>query len=381
MTRHNYRAAVAEIVWSLGVTKAMASMAVTGSFLTYGIGQIFNGFIGDRIKPKTMIFLGLCATTLCNVVMSKLSSVYIMTAVWCINGFAQSMLWPPLTRIMSENLSADRYRKTVTAVITASSLATISIYFIVPLCITLSGWRAVFLLSAAFGLTAGIIWLISIDRLTESNKEPGEKEKEKTATPVVSFKSLIFGSGLIYVIIILMAHGILRDGITTWMPSYINDVYQFGTSLSILNTAILPIFSVISLSFASRLFKSVQNELKASAILWSLGFISSFIFVFVYASQAFVSILMMALVTGCMHGVNLMLIGVFPARFKDTGRVSTVSGLLNAFTYLGSALSTYGIAAVSDHYGWKTTVLLWCIIACIGTLLSFVHFKKEKSTL
>ncbi|NLY96448.1 MAG: MFS transporter, partial [Clostridiaceae bacterium] len=212
MTRHNYRAAVAEIVWSLGVTKAMASMAVTGSFLTYGIGQIFNGFIGDRIKPKTMIFLGLCATTLCNVVMSKLSSVYIMTAVWCINGFAQSMLWPPLTRIMSENLSADRYRKTVTAVITASSLATISIYFIVPLCITLSGWRAVFLLSAAFGLTAGIIWLISIDRLTESNKEPGEKEKEKTATPVVSFKSLIFGSGLIYVIIILMAHGILRDG-------------------------------------------------------------------------------------------------------------------------------------------------------------------------
>ena len=63
MTRINYGAAVAEIILSLGITKAMASMAVTGSFITYGAGQIFSGVVGDHIKPKTMIFFGLLVTS------------------------------------------------------------------------------------------------------------------------------------------------------------------------------------------------------------------------------------------------------------------------------------------------------------------------------
>ena len=389
ITRINYGATIAEIVLSLDITKASASMAVTGSFITYGLGQIFNGIIGDRIKPRTMIFLGLCVTSICNIIMSALSNVYIMTVIWCINGFAQSMLWPPLTRVMSENLSPVEYQKTCVAVSASASAATIAIYLTVPLCITFSGWRPVFLLSAACGLAVSFIWIISVNSLTSSSHDINEdidKDLDKNTddnmiikptAPSMNFLTLLFHSGLNYVIVIILLHGILRDGITTWMPSYINDVYHLGTSISILNTAILPVFSIISLLAASYLYKSVKNEVKTSAIIWILGLICSFILIFVFKAQVVVSILMMAIITGCMHGINLMLIGIFPARYKSTGRVSTVSGILNAFTYVGSAISSYGIAALSDKFGWKTTIITWCIIALFGTIINIICIKNS----
>ena len=77
----------------------------------------------------------------------------------------------------------------------------------------------------------------------------------------------------------------------------------------------------------------------------------------------------MALIVGCMHGVNLMLITVVPKRFAQSGRVSTYSGLLNACTYIGAALSTYGFAALAQGAGWRFTILIWMLTALTGCIL------------
>ena len=79
--------------------------------------------------------------------------------------------------------------------------------------------------------------------------------------------------------------------------------------------------------------------------------------------------LLMALLVGCMHGVNYMLIGMAPRQFKRFGRVSLVSGALNSCTYVGAAVSTYGIALLSETLGWHRTSLLWALIAAAGAVL------------
>lgn len=48
LTRHNYAAALAEIVRSMGITKEQGSFAITGMFITYGLGQLLSGWLGDR---------------------------------------------------------------------------------------------------------------------------------------------------------------------------------------------------------------------------------------------------------------------------------------------------------------------------------------------
>ena len=46
--RLDYSASLVALVSDLGITNTAASVAVTGSFITYGIGQVICGFIGDK---------------------------------------------------------------------------------------------------------------------------------------------------------------------------------------------------------------------------------------------------------------------------------------------------------------------------------------------
>ena len=61
-----------------------------------------------------------------------------------------------------------------------------------------------------------------------------------------------------------------------------------------------------------------------------------------------------------------------PPFFEKSGRVSTVSGVINSCTYIGSAVSTYGIALLSEKMGWNFTTFVWFLIAISGTLICFV---------
>ena len=81
------------------------------------------------------------------------------------------------------------------------------------------------------------------------------------------------------------------------------------------------------------------------------------------------SVFFSALLTGCMHGVNLIQICMIPPFFKKQGNVSTVSGVLNSCTYIVSATSTYGIAVLSDRIGWSSTLLIWVLLTFAGTLI------------
>lgn len=167
----------------------------------------------------------------------------------------------------------------------------------------------------------------------------------------------------------IVAQGILRDGLTTWMPTFIAENYQLGSALSILTAVVLPVFSLVCIFLTSHLHSRLGNELITSTVVFALGSAASCLLPLLHNGGAAASVLLMAVTTGCMYGVNMMLIGRLPAYFSRYDCVSTLSGILNACTYVGSALSTYGIAAVSSRMGWSVTMVLWAVIALLGTLL------------
>lgn len=69
MTRINYGAVLVEMVADTGFTKAQLSMAVTGSFITYGVGQIVSGWLGDRLSLKKLMAAGLSVTAGINMIL------------------------------------------------------------------------------------------------------------------------------------------------------------------------------------------------------------------------------------------------------------------------------------------------------------------------
>ena len=363
ITRTNYGAIIAEMVNATGYSKSLLSMALTGSFITYGAGQIISGICGDRFSPKRLISCGLCVTVLTNLLIPFCRSPYQMLIVWCINGFAQSFLWPPLVRLMTTMLSEQDYKIASTKVSWGGSMGTIVVYLISPALIATMGWKSVFWVSASIGILMIVIWnKLACDVEAAPKKQTASDQKFAGGR---LFTPLIFG-----IMLAIVLQGMLRDGVTTWMPSYISETYRLSSVISILTGVVLPVFSIVCFQLATWLYiRKFQNPLVCAGVFFGAGVLSALGLYLLTGQNAAFSIVFSALLTGCMHGVNLILICMIPPFFKKSGNVSTVSGMLNACTYIGSATSSYGIAVLSETLGWSFTLLTWLFIAAAGTVV------------
>ena len=111
-----------------------------------------------------------------------------------------------------------------------------------------------------------------------------------------------------------------------------------------------------------------------------LGALAAAVLYLGHGLGAAVAILMLATIGGCMNGINLLFVSILPTYFKKHGNISTVTGVLNSTTYVGSALSTYGIAFVSVHFGWSASALVWLILGTVSTALCLVNAPKWEKT-
>lgn len=366
MTRINYGAVISEMVSATGFAKSALSMALTGSFITYGAGQIVSGICGDRCSPKKLLCGGLTVTIIMNLLIPLCVSPYQLCAVWCVNGFAQSFMWPPMVRMLSAYATAEEYKSASARMSYGGSLGTIVIYLISPLILSRFGWKAVFYFSAICGCIMLVLWNILLRQL------PPLPQREP-AVAATGEKSRFFSPLLLVILVAVMLQGMLRDGVTTWMPSYIAETYHWDNAAAILSGCILPIFSAVCLWLASRLYiHKLRNPVSCATVFFLGGLIAALGLYCFTGRNAAVCVVCAALLTGCMHGVNLALICMIPPFYKESGNVSTVSGILNACTYVGSAVSTYAIAVLSQRVGWSNTVLIWMLIALLGTILCCV---------
>ena len=388
ITRLNYAAVIAEIVESENILKSDAALATTASFITYGLGQLVSGWLGDRVSPKWLLVFGLLLTAGMNLTMPVCGSVAAMVAVWGINGFAQSMLWPPIVRLMAAYFDRDWYDRACFYTLVGSSSANILLYITAPLVIRTIGWRGLFYVCAGGALVICAVWILCMGAFEKKHGvveqgRPGRTAMNTAApgdTAGVSLRALILGEGLLFVLVSIVMQGILKDGVTTWLPSYLVEVFHMDTGSSILSSVILPVFSILSFKLCGWLNrKTCDNEIIFSVILFAVGSVCSLALAALFTTSAAVSVVLVAILTGSMHGVNLMLICTLPARFAHTGKVSLISGVLNACTYVGSAISTYGFALIAQAFGWRTTVVCWAVIAGIGLVMCAIGGRKCRS--
>ncbi|MBQ5910683.1 MAG: MFS transporter [Clostridia bacterium] len=370
--RLDYAASLVAIVNDLGVSNTAASAAITGSFITYGLGQIVFGFVGDKFSPVKIITLAMLGTVLVNALVSFCSSILLITVLWCFNGIFQAMIWPPLCRFIAEQTTSDQYSNAITTVGLSASVGTIFVYLFVPFILSNTVWRNVFRSMSVCGIVILVLWMISTRGVKFAKAEPSAQVSEKDT----SVFKMIAVAGLVPIFFIIILQGILRDGIHTWLPSMINAEFKLSESSSVLSTAVLPVLSILSVLASNFFFSKLKNEIKTASIIFTTAAIATIPLGLVNGLPPLLSIFLAALISGCMHGVNHMVISLIPRRFHKYGLMSTFSGILNAFTYVGSALSTYAFASVSDNFGWGAVRILWLAIGVVGASLCIFKLKS-----
>lgn len=374
ITRINYAAVLVEYVKSTGFTTEQASLALTGLAIFYGAGQLISGFMGDIFKPKYLIFSGLVTTTVMNFLLPLCKTPVALAAVWCINGLAQAMMWPPIVKILTAKLSIDDYKKATVKVSYGSQLATVSIYLFAPVCIKFSGWQTVFYIASACAAVMSVIALVFLPDVGVTKRERSdaigatEANNGKIAFPYVLFISIMF---------VTLLQGIMRDGVANWLPTYVESEFSVPSEFAILMGVAPPVFTLlcyeITVFFSRKVFK---NEMLCCAAMFLPSVAGALVLAFFPNSHVALSVALTTLINGSMHGVNLILTSHLPPYFKKTGRISFISGLINSCTYLGSALSGYGFAAVSTRFGWSGTIAVWTAVCFFGFLVCLVLSKK-----
>lgn len=386
LMRINFATMIVKICSDMSVEKSALAIVVTGLTITYGGGQIVSGFLGDKFKPQNILTVGLFLAAICNVAMYFCSAIPIMTAVWCVNGFAHSMLWPPIVRLMSMYLSDEEYGYSAVRVSWGSSFATILLYVVCPLLLYIMSWRTVMLICAAGGAAIGLVWTLGNKKLLSMPVESksGEKKNDGESARVPLPKFVFFPIALIMIGIILQ--GVLRDGVQNWMPSYLLESFGMSEENAIFATVILAIFSIVSFAVFDFIHRKLfKNEVFCAAMIFAFATLSALALYFcnLVFDVAAVSMILMAFISAGMHGINLMLITVVPKRFVKSGKVSTFSGILNACTYIGASLSTYGFAVMAENFGWNVTIFMWAVVAACGLgvcLLASPLWKKFRRT-
>ena len=378
VTRINFAAIIQEVITDTGFAKSSLSVILVCLSITYGAGQIINGFIGDKVKPQYMILCGISLSSIINFIFPFCSaSIPAMCALWAVNGFAQAMMWPPIVQIIVRTTSGAVYNDAMVVVSCGSSVGTILVYLSAPLLISAFGWQGVFYVCSAIGVLAALIFLLLQRYIhlppiqkdaslplagAEKDKDPhADKKKGGFHFPASALFPILFIS------LGIILQGMLRDGISTWMPSYLVDVFGFENGNSILTTVLLAIFSMISFYLVSWIYhRFFQNEVVCAVWIYGVAILCAAILCLFHDTNAVLSIILLMLLTACAHGVNLMLISHVPKRFRKYGNISTISGCVNACTYVGSAISTYGIALLVEKTGWRFTIGTWILIAALG---------------
>mgnify|MGYP000479551624 CR=1 FL=1 len=255
------------------LTKSQAGFISMVYFFAYGIGQFCNGMLGDRFHPGKMIFTGLAIAAGANLCMGFVSGFGAM-----VSGLGNQRLRtgndlaagdPDLRRDGkpgTEDEVLRQYRILAggrnAGFVSAGGSGDVLI-----------GWRAVFGAAAICLCVMAVIWILGFGKIEKCGKDPEEEtadvdnDESTAANTVNAGKQAWRGSGILMVLFPVLIHGMLKDGVTTWVPTYITETFLTSPAFSILVTTVLPIVNLTGAYLAQYLYQKCKKQ-EAAAAVW-----------------------------------------------------------------------------------------------------------------
>ncbi|MHB8063318.1 MAG: MFS transporter, partial [Ruminiclostridium sp.] len=239
-------------------------------------------------------------------------------------------------------------------------------------------------------LSFSILWVlkmrnhpseVGLEAPNPVNVNSKEKAAENTEAP--SLVKIIVESQLYLVAIACIAQGVIKDGITLWTPSFLQDSFQLGQQSVAVFSLIVPLVSILGIVLAGWLNKLFKENEKVP-IMFLLFFTSLFCILLFYFSgkNMYIDILLLSLSSALMYGANTLLLTIIPLKFFGYNKVSGIAGFLDFCSYLGAGFSGFLTGSIVDGAGWKYMMLLWAILAILGIgSMALLHTCKRAKTL
>ena len=377
LTRYNYAAALVVIEDLPGFNEANASYPLTAMFIVYGSVQLLSGYLGDKIAPEKIVCTGLLGTCILNLIIPLCASPVMMTVIWGLNGIAQSLMWPPIVKILTDNCTKDDYGKYIVYVMFGTGLGTIIVYSGAPAILKIWNWTGIFIIPAVIAAVMALIWVIAYKKIVSHAEEveiyvPETAKKDAGKVKFTSAAILL----LVFIMLANIMQGLLRDGSATYMPKYMKDVFAFDASLAILTGIALPLGSKVVSLFTSIIHRRIlKNEASTTTLFF---FIMTLCFGTLFIAENYnpwLSIVLFTIANASSHAINFMYTTIAVPHFERFGKASFIAGLINSSVYIGSALTTWCTPFMVTNFGWTGVMLTWLITSALGLIVCVISIK------
>lgn len=379
----NYAANINQIMAFYHVDHSSAGLVSTLFFFAYGIGQVINGLLCKKYNLKWVIFFSLLTSGIMNFIVGFSNNFAFVKYLWLINGFSMSILWPSLIRLLSENLGTKEMAKASVIMGTTVATGTFLIYAISALFVKLD-FKLSFYLPAITFLIVAFVWFFVFSGVVKLAKEECGQEDRQILENAGTAREPFNKSTLLLSIVMLGFYGVatnlIKDGLTTWVPSILKEQYDLSDSFSIILTLALPAIAIFSNAFTVILHKKIPDYVLHSAGLFLCsGVIIGVVIGGVSLNQFWLTLIGFTGVCFLVSASNSLITSIFPLFMKGKVNSGFIAGILNGCCYLGSTLSSYGLGAIADNFGWITvfwTLFAVCMAVCIGAVLYLLIKRK-----
>ena len=379
--RNILSAAMPQLAENKVFTQSSLGSMASALLLFYGLGQLINGFIGNRISAKYMVTAGLGIAGILTILFAYTTNSVFGIGIWAVVGFFCSMLWGPLSKLIGENTEKSAGRMLLTC-LTGASIVGILLTYLLALAGTSvknaklpfisSGILLVIIAAAFYVLTAsatrrGIIKNYDIT-LAKNNK--------------TNSKKLFLNIGFISMLLVCSLNGIIRNAVVFWVPTFISQNFSVSSAVTMAISTLMPITNLIGSFLSMWLYKIIGRDERKLCIY--LFLFSVFMFVTVYLcgkNLAWLSISALFMACAAMTGVCNMVFSIYVLHFSNTGLISGITGFFDFTSYITASAASSLFPKLLNVGGWNAVVVTWIAATVSGLAFAVLAFKKDTAFL
>jgi len=336
---------------------------------TYSIGRLINGYLGDRADRRLMICGGIALAGIANLVIGFLPPFQALLVFWAINGYAQSMIWGPLLATATSHIS-DKHRNLAASFFTSSvAVGSILGILIANYTILHHGTRW------AFFIPAGIALLLCVvSAITYRNN--GSTQRTTNVQPMNILPRI---PEILLILIPAFFHGWIKDNVSYWAVIIFNRRFNINIENISGFVLLVPLISLVGRLIYPMVYKCCKaNEHTVSIV----GFIicSAASLILCSSTTAITAAMCMCLIAAMVSLVNTSMLSMYPMRFASYGNVSSISGLMDFATYLGSSISSviYGKILSEGSNRFSLMFISWIMVSAISIVVLTMYLKQRR---
>lgn len=341
-------------------------------FTFYAVGQLMNGMLGDKVKARYMISCGLVMAGVCSYIFPQLSgSPWAVRIIYGLTGFFLSMIYAPMTKVVSENTEMIYAVRCHLGYTFSSFLGSPFAGVLAALFV----WQHVFEISSMILLAMGVLCFVLFLCMEKRGiVRYGQYVREDRNERGAGIRALI-QQRIIRFTMISIITGVVRTTVVFWLPTYLSQRLGFSAEISASVFTVATLVISMTVFVAVFLYERLNRNMELT--LFITFFASAIFFFLVYVvRQPVWNIVFLVLAIMASNCAASILWSMYCPSLRDTGMVSSATGFLDFVSYIAAAVSSTIFANAVSVIGWGNLILVWMGLMVWGVAITVPKKKK-----